>query len=136
LNGVPLGQKITKDRVNFKTDSQIELIETTPQTQSHEQSNHYYCSIGASFTSGRDVAEAHCTACLFSGLNFKSFNSESSLAEWKFEIGPLDGVEVGDHIWIARYILLRVAEQFGLVVKYENCIIENIFETQNKNGFK
>ena len=89
-----------------------------------------------SFTFGKYIAEAHCKACLFSGVNLKSFNCESSSAEWKFEIGPLDGVEAGDHLWIARYILHRVGEQYGLVVKYENCIIENIFKTQYKYSFQ
>ena len=31
-------------------------------------------------------------------------------------MGTLGGLEVGDHLWMARYILLRVAEAFHMVV--------------------
>jgi len=32
------------------------------------------------------------------------------------QVGPCEGVDMGDQLWVARFILHRVAEDFGLVV--------------------
>jgi len=32
------------------------------------------------------------------------------------QIGPLDSVELADHFWMARFILHRIAEDFGVIV--------------------
>ena len=34
-------------------------------------------------------------------------------------MGPCQGIEIGDQIWAARYILGRVAEDFGITVSFE-----------------
>lgn len=39
--------------------------------------------------------------------------------QWEFQVGPCLGIEVGDHIWMARYLLCRVAEDFGISVTFE-----------------
>lgn len=31
-------------------------------------------------------------------------------------MGPCEGIDMGDHLWIARYLLHRVSEEFGIVV--------------------
>ena len=30
-------------------------------------------------------------------------------------MGPCEGIEMGDQLWIARYILQRVSEDFGII---------------------
>merc|ERR1712228_934765 len=37
----------------------------------------------------------------------------------EYQIGPSVGIDSGDQCWLARYILNRVAEDFGAVVSYE-----------------
>jgi glutamine synthetase len=39
--------------------------------------------------------------------------------QWEFQIGPADTVAVGDHVWIARYLLYRIAEGYDLEVSIE-----------------
>jgi len=34
-------------------------------------------------------------------------------------VGPLEGVSAADHLWISRYILHRVAEEFGITVTFD-----------------
>ena len=36
------------------------------------------------------------------------------LGQWEFQIGPVDTVAVGDQLWMARYLLYRIAEEFGV----------------------
>ncbi len=74
----------------------------------------YYCGIGATEISGRDIVEAHTSACLDAGLKISGTNAEVMLGQWEFQIGPAGPVEVGDHMWMARYLLYRIAEDFGV----------------------
>jgi glutamine synthetase len=34
------------------------------------------------------------------------------LGQWEFQIGPEDPVSVSDHLWVARYLLYRIAENY------------------------
>lgn len=36
--------------------------------------------------------------------------------QWEFQVGPCEGISAGDELWVARYLLHRVAEEFGIVV--------------------
>lgn len=40
-------------------------------------------------------------------------------AQWEFQVGPCEGIEMGDHLWLARFLLHRVAEEFGAKVSVE-----------------
>lgn len=37
----------------------------------------------------------------------------------EFQVGPCLGIDIGDHLWIARYLLGRVAEDFKVSVSYD-----------------
>ena len=74
----------------------------------------YYCGVGATEIAGRDIVEAHTTACIEAGLKISGTNAEVMLGQWEFQIGPAGPVEVGDHMWMARYLLYRIAEDFGV----------------------
>jgi glutamine synthetase len=34
-------------------------------------------------------------------------------------VGPCEGIEIGDHLWVARYILKRVAEDYNISISFE-----------------
>jgi len=76
----------------------------------------YYCGVGANKVYGRDVVEAHYRACLYAGIKLCGINAEVMPAQWEFQVGPCEGIDMGDHLWMARYILHRVAEDFGFLV--------------------
>jgi glutamine synthetase len=79
----------------------------------------YYCSVGADRSYGRDIVDAHYKACLYSGVKICGTNAEVMPSQWEFQVGPLEGIEAGDHLWMARFILHRVAEEFGVVVTFD-----------------
>jgi len=76
----------------------------------------YYCGVGAKKVFGRDVVEAHYKACLYSGVTISGVNAEVMPGQWEFQVGPCEGIDMGDHLWMARYLLNRVSEDFGIVV--------------------
>ena len=74
----------------------------------------YYCGVGAVEIAGRDIVEAHTTACMKAGLAISGTNAEVMLGQWEYQIGPAGTLEVGDQMWMARYLLYRIAEDFGV----------------------
>ena len=73
----------------------------------------YYCSVGSRNAFGRKIADAHLDACLYAGLKISGINAEVAPGQWEFQIGPAVGIEAGDHLWMARYLLERLTEDFG-----------------------
>ncbi len=39
-------------------------------------------------------------------------------SQWEFQVGPCEGISMGDHLWMARYLLVRIAEQWGVKVSF------------------
>ncbi|MDA0815392.1 MAG: glutamine synthetase beta-grasp domain-containing protein [Chloroflexi bacterium] len=74
----------------------------------------YYCGVGADEIFGREIVEAHSDACIAAGLAISGTNAEVMPAQWEFQIGPVGPLEVSDQMWVARWLLYRIAEDFGV----------------------
>lgn len=74
----------------------------------------YYCGIGADEIWGRDVVEAHTRACLDAGLAISGTNAEVMIGQWEFQVGPVGPVDMGDQLWMARWLLYRIAEDYDI----------------------
>ena len=79
----------------------------------------YYCSVGANHCFGRAIMDAHYKTCLYAGIKISGSNAEVMPGQWEFQVGPCEGIEIGDHMWTARYLLQRVAEDFKVSVSFE-----------------
>ena len=75
----------------------------------------YYCSVGAGVSFGRAISEEHATACMEAGLAISGTNAEVMPGQWEFQIGPVGPLEVSDHLWLARWLAYRIAEEHGVV---------------------
>ncbi|KAL0773241.1 hypothetical protein Bca101_038392 [Brassica carinata] len=84
----------------------------------------YYCGVGAEKSWGRDISDAHYKACLYAGINISGTNGEVMPGQWEFQVGPSVGIEAGDHVWCARYLLERITEQAGVVLTLDPKPIE------------
>ncbi|HAN30593.1 MAG TPA: glutamine synthetase [Myxococcales bacterium] len=74
----------------------------------------YYCGVGADEVYGREIVEVHLEACIDAGLAISGINAEVMPGQWEFQIGPLGPLEVSDQLWIARWLLYRIAEDYGV----------------------
>ncbi|KAF1755591.1 hypothetical protein GCK72_012041 [Caenorhabditis remanei] len=79
----------------------------------------YYCGVGADRAFGREVVETHYRACLHAGINIFGANAEVTPGQWEYQIGTCEGIDMGDQLWISRYILHRVAEMFGVCISLD-----------------
>ena len=78
----------------------------------------YYCSVGAGKAVGREIVEDHLEACLEAGLNVEGINAEVMMGQWEFQIFAKGAAEAGDQIWVARYLLERTAEEYGMAIDF------------------
>ncbi len=78
----------------------------------------YYCSVGGRNTHGRDFVEEHADLCIQAGLNFEGINQEVASGQWEFQLFAKGAKIAGDEIWIARYLLDRLTEQYGYYIEY------------------
>ncbi|XP_038623968.1 glutamine synthetase-like [Tachyglossus aculeatus] len=75
----------------------------------------YYCGVGADKVYGYEIVESHYNACLYAGVKICGTNAEVMPAQWEFQVGVCEGIEMGDHLWMARFLLHRVCQDYGLV---------------------
>jgi glutamine synthetase len=74
----------------------------------------YYCGVGADEIWGRDVVEAHTKALMNAGIAVSGTNAEVMIGQWEFQVGPLGPVEVSDELWLSRWLLYRIAEDYDI----------------------
>jgi glutamine synthetase len=79
----------------------------------------YYCGVGAGRIMGRQIVEEHTQACLDAGLSISGTNAEVMPGQWEFQVGPLGPLEVSDQLTIARWLLHRIAEDYGVVISID-----------------
>ena len=75
----------------------------------------YYCGVGADEIFGRDVVEAHTDACIDAGIEISGTNAEVMIGQWEYQVGPLGTLEVADQLWVSRWLLYRIAEEFDVM---------------------
>lgn len=96
----------------FLIDSDTNLPLGFPKNGYPRSQGPYYCAVGQGNVFGRDVANDHLKACLVAGVQICGLNGEVAPGQWEYQIGPCIGIESGDHVWMSRYILERIAEKY------------------------
>ncbi len=79
----------------------------------------YYCGVGAGRVIGREIIEEHTQACIDAGLLIEGTNAEVMPGQWEFQIGAADPLTVGDHMYVARWLLHRVAEDYDIQISFD-----------------
>tara|TARA_B100000953_G_scaffold88950_1_gene72531 strand:+ start:1612 stop:2622 length:1011 start_codon:yes stop_codon:yes gene_type:complete len=74
----------------------------------------FYCGVGADEVYGRDIVEEHLELCLDAGLEISGINAEVMPGQWEYQVGPLGPLDVADQLWISRWLLYRIAEDYGV----------------------
>tara|TARA_B100000131_G_scaffold122517_2_gene119604 strand:+ start:4358 stop:5383 length:1026 start_codon:yes stop_codon:yes gene_type:complete len=72
----------------------------------------YYCGRN----SGEGVMQDHLEACLGAGVGITGTNAEVMLGQWEYQVGTSDPLRVADDLWIARWLMEKVASSNGCTV--------------------
>jgi glutamine synthetase len=78
----------------------------------------YYCGVGGDKMPGRDIVERHTAACIEAGIGIEGTNAEVMKGQWEFQIGILGAPAIGDHLWVARWLLNRISEDYGVQASF------------------
>ena len=82
-------------------------------------------------TNNHLIFEEHLHACLHAGLNISKVNNNIK----SFDIGPCYGITAIDQLYMARFILEKIAFKYNILVSYKkNIIYFSTKETREKDG--
>ena len=85
----------------------------------------YYCGVGNQNIIMRSLAEKHYLFCITAGINISGMNAEIAPNQWRFKIGTCVGISAGDELILARYILMKLSEQFGVDISFKSKPLQN-----------
>ncbi|MBK1792844.1 glutamine synthetase beta-grasp domain-containing protein [Persicirhabdus sediminis] len=80
----------------------------------------YYCGVGYKNVGSiaRQIVDEHLELCLEAGINHEGINAEVAKGQWEFQVFAKGSKKAADDIWVARFLLLRLCEQFALDVEW------------------
>jgi glutamine synthetase len=80
----------------------------------------YYTGVGYKNVGdvAREIVQTHLDLCLAAGLNHQGINAEVAKGQWEFQIFGKGSKRAADELWIARYLLLRLCERYGVDVNF------------------
>ncbi|WP_437231227.1 glutamine synthetase beta-grasp domain-containing protein [Planctomicrobium sp. SH661] len=80
----------------------------------------YYTGVGYKYMGdiARTVAEEHIDIVREAGINLEGINAEVAKGQWEFQIFAKGSKKIGDDMWVARYMLMRLAEKYGLDIEW------------------
>jgi len=74
----------------------------------------YYCAVGTGNVTCREIVEEHLDTCLEAGIDITGINAEVMVGQWEFQCFAKGAKKAADDLWVARYLLNRVCEEFGV----------------------
>jgi glutamine synthetase len=80
----------------------------------------YYTGVGFKNVGdqARQMVEEHLDICLDAGINHEGINAEVAKGQWEFQIFGKGSKKAADEMWVARYILQRLGEKYGVDIEY------------------
>jgi glutamine synthetase len=80
----------------------------------------YYCGVGYKEVGSiaRKIVEEHLDLCLDAGINHEGINAEVAKGQWEFQIFGKGSKKAADELWVARYLLDRLTEDYGYYIEY------------------
>lgn len=80
----------------------------------------YYTGVGYKNVGdvARQIVEEHLDLCLDAGINHEGINAEVAKGQWEFQIFGKGSKKAADEMWVARYILIRLCEKYGIDIEF------------------
>tara|TARA_E500000178_G_scaffold82589_1_gene80806 strand:+ start:348 stop:1358 length:1011 start_codon:yes stop_codon:yes gene_type:complete len=118
-NLASLSEKLDHEKAWFGIEQEYTLFEGRsplgwPEGGYPAPQGPFYCGVGADEVFGREIVEEHLELCIEAGLEISGINAEVMPGQWEYQIGPLGPLESADQMWISRWLLYRISEDFGV----------------------
>jgi len=80
----------------------------------------YYTGVGFKNVGdvARQIVDEHIDLCIEAGIAIEGVNAEVAKGQWEFQIFGKGAKRAADELWIARYLMLRLCERYGVDVNF------------------
>src|SRR4029077_5649915 len=80
----------------------------------------YYTGVGYKNVGdvARKMVEEHLDLCPAAGINHEGINAEVAKGQWEFQIFGKGSKRAADEMWMARYLMLRLTEKYGVDIEF------------------
>jgi glutamine synthetase len=80
----------------------------------------YYTGVGYKNVGdvARQMVDEHLDLCLAAGINHEGINAEVAKGQWEFQIFGKGSKKAADEMWMARYLMLRLTEKYGVDIEF------------------
>jgi glutamine synthetase len=80
----------------------------------------YYTGVGYKNVGdvARRIVDEHIDLCLAAGIELEGINAEVAKGQWEFQIFGKGSKRAADELWIARYLMLRLCEGYGIDINW------------------
>src|SRR6202521_6098034 len=80
----------------------------------------YYTGVGYKNVGdiARKMVDEHLDLCLAAGINHEGINAEVAKGQWEFQIFGKGSKKAADEMWMARYLMLRLTEKYGVDIEF------------------
>ena len=80
----------------------------------------YYTGVGYKNVGciAREIVDTHLDLCLDAGINHEGINAEVAKGQWEFQIFGKGSKKAADEMWMARYLMQRLTESYGIDIEY------------------
>jgi glutamine synthetase len=147
LNAFEVFNKYESYEFWFGLEQEYFILNEIDDVSLDKKQGKYYCGVGGRDPVERQIAEEHLRACITAGLTISGINAEVANGQWEFQIGIAYGIDAADQLFIARYLLERIAEKYFRTISYEPKIDSSINgsgchvnistkETRDENGIQ
>jgi glutamine synthetase len=91
-----------------------------PETGYPDPQGEYYTGVGYRHIGdlARAIVDEHLDLCIDAGINHEGINAEVAKGQWEFQIFGKGSKTAADQVWVARYLLLRLCEKYGVDVEW------------------
>ncbi len=85
-----------------------------------EPQGKYYTGVGYASVGdvAREIVDKHLDLCLDAGINHEGINAEVAKGQWEFQIFGKGSRKAADEMWMARYLLMRLCEGYGIDIEF------------------
>jgi glutamine synthetase len=80
----------------------------------------YYTGVGFKNVGdvARQIVDEHIDLCIEAGIAIEGVNAEVAKGQWEFQIFGRGAKRAADELWIARYLMLRLCERYGVDLNF------------------
>jgi glutamine synthetase len=126
-NAVKIFNKCLNEEPWFGIEQEYIMIHKN--NDSFLEEGRHYCGTQLNSVE-RKIAEEHMRACLYAKIKYAGLNSEVTNHQWEYQIGTCLGIEGGDHLTVANFLLERIAEKYNVAI----CYHPKLYHDKNGTG--